>query len=93
MYGKARKGSERRWIQIETRDVQAGYKGKLSHDEDSPGVGQASQRGCVVSIPGVFQDLTERSPKQPGLISELALLCMGGWTGDLLSSLPAGTIL
>lgn len=52
-----------------------------------------AQRGYGISILGGFQNWVRQGFWQPGLNSLLVLFCVGGWTRDLLVSLPTWMIL
>lgn len=68
---------------------QVEYKDIISPHENTQRVGWAAQRGCPVSVLGVFQDPIGGYPEQPGLISQLLLLWVGGWARGFLMSPPA----
>lgn len=49
-------------------------------------------RGFAAFVLGGLQALARGSSEQLGLAPELNLLQAGGWTRDILTSLPAGII-
>lgn len=75
------------WLEVETREVQAGNKEQHLPHEVGQAVEKVTQRGCEGSITGGFQEWPGQSLEQLGLISQVTLLGAGGWTRDLLTSL------
>lgn len=55
--------------QIVIGELLTGHREKHFVHDDSPEVEQVTQNGCVVSIPGGFQNMTGLSSEQPSLIS------------------------
>lgn len=93
LHSDAWRGDLRRWAWVERRGVRNGSKEKLFLYNDIPAMAQAAQRGCAISVLWGFQVSSGSSPGQPGLTLELPLLWGGGWTRNLLRSLPAWVIL
>ena len=70
---------KKQWTQAETREVQAGYKGKLSHPEDSQAVEQVASE--VVQAPSLkgFKTCLEKAPGS--LVSSQRWPCFGQEVG------------
>lgn len=62
------------WLEVETREVQAGNKEQHFPHEVGQAVEKVTQLGCEGSITGGFQERPGQSPEQPGLISQVTLL-------------------
>lgn len=65
-------GSEKKPLRVK-RMWQCYYRAAHWGDEDSQALEQVAQRGCAVSILGVFQVLAREIPEESGLISQLIL--------------------